>query len=304
MTESNNLLSQTYLESIIDQYKSLYEGIRELIYVKYQYEYSVIFTHALFTQRTFILYNEVELHFKKLDTSSFNPIDFSIFQPIYSINAEIGKVANPSDDLSSINDRIIYYLNVAAYLKSQELLKTETDIIHRRYYDYHLSELERWFDNRHLYLAKVKATFNIQTIIQEKVIPFKEIKALLAKIENKDEISLPKYPNSEPKTEPVPEVLPDQGHHTETPGADTAFLNEDRVARAKVKELSVQNRALKKQLTLKHDPDPNYLQKLIDQARHPKTNRFSYRKLGKLLGCTHSTAKSIVKRNGLEHLTA
>ncbi|HRD17450.1 MAG TPA: hypothetical protein PLB60_00220, partial [Candidatus Marinimicrobia bacterium] len=43
-----------------------------------------------------------------------------------------------------------------------------------------------------------------------KVIPFKEIKALLAKIENKDEISLPKYPNSEPKTEPVPEVLPDQ----------------------------------------------------------------------------------------------
>jgi len=210
MTESNNLLSQTYLESIIGQYKSLYEGIRELIYVKYQYEYPVIFTYALFTQRIFILYNEVELHFKKLDTSSFNPIDFSIFQPIYSINAEIGKVANPSDDLSSINDRIIYYLNVAAYLKSQELLKTETDIIQRRYYDYHLSELERWFDNRNLYLAKVKATFNIQTIIQEKVIPFKEIKALLAKIENKDEISLPKYPNSEPKTEPVPEVLPDQ----------------------------------------------------------------------------------------------
>jgi len=61
--------------------------------------------------------------------------------------------------------------------------------------------------------------------------------------------------------------------------------------------------ALKKRLALKYDPDPNQLEQLIDKSRHIKTGKFSYRKLGKLIGCTHTTAKSIVKRNGLEHLT-
>ncbi|HQE95972.1 MAG TPA: hypothetical protein PLW05_09000 [Candidatus Marinimicrobia bacterium] len=84
---------------------------------------------------------------------------------------------------------------------------------------------------------------------------------------------------------------------------DSGLNYEDRVARTKVKELAGANRALKKRLALKYDPDPNQLEQLIDKSRHIKTGKFSYRKLGKLIGCTHTTAKSIVKRNGLEHLT-
>jgi len=79
--------------------------------------------------------------------------------------------------------------------------------------------------------------------------------------------------------------------------------NEDRVARAKVKELTGKLRAAKKYLHYKYNLDPNQLAQLIDEARHPNTGKFRYRRLARLLGCNHTTAKDIVERNGLEHLT-
>ena len=87
-------------------------------------------------------------------------------------------------------------------------------------------------------------------------------------------------------------------------GVDTAIYNEDRVARDKVKVLSEKNRSLKRQLSFKHNLDPNQLEQLINKARHPKTKKFSYRKLGHQIGCTHTTAKAIVERYGLVYLTA
>ncbi len=104
------------------------------------------------------------------------------------------------------------------------------------------------------------------------------------------------------KTEPRP------GAQSEGEGVsnsiDKSIANEDWVARLKVQELSRKNKALKKRLSLKYNFDVNELAKLIEQSRHPKTNKFSYRKLGQLLGCHHTTAKRYVERYGLKHLTA
>ncbi|HPC36728.1 MAG TPA: hypothetical protein P5268_06330 [Candidatus Marinimicrobia bacterium] len=103
------------------------------------------------------------------------------------------------------------------------------------------------------------------------------------------------------QSEPERDKAGDSGK--EKSDAIETIPHEDRVARAKVKEFSAQNRALKKRLSLKYDLDHNELIALIDEARHPKTGRFSYRKLGEKLSCHHSTAKRIVERNGLKHLT-
>jgi len=106
------------------------------------------------------------------------------------------------------------------------------------------------------------------------------------------------------KSEPIPNAQPKSEYERDKANdSDTSVSNEDRVVRAKVKELAGQNRALKRQLSLKHNPDPNELEKLIDQSRHPKTKKFKYRRLARLIGCTHTTAKAIVERNGLKHLT-
>jgi len=99
------------------------------------------------------------------------------------------------------------------------------------------------------------------------------------------------------------EVLtPDTKPEAENP-TETVIDNEGRVARVKVKELSGKNRALKRRLNLKFNYDPNRLEDLISKSRHPKTKKFSYRKLAKLLNCHHDTAKRIVDQSGLTHLT-